>query len=202
MLIQIRGTSGSGKSWVSQKLFTWCQERFDYHEYWEHTASGRLRTRPSEYLFGKRIYFCGQHETPCSGVDNNGASNPRIYENYLLPRGTKHPSWIFLCEGLLFSEDVKWTTRFIEETGSPVVVYYLSTPREVCLEQLMRRKESGRGSKDYERIDMKLTKRIETINRTKARLEDVEHVTINEVTALQAYLQIRWILKHQTGMFK
>jgi len=156
MIIQIRGTSGSGKTWamrrVMEKLGTWTP-------YYEDNLSSRRR-RPLGYILdGAQVCIAvlGGYEAACGGCDTIGSA-PKVYQRIIDTRAD-----VILCEGLLLSEDVKWTSQLPD-----VYLYFLGTPLEKCLERIEeRRREAG----NTDPLDpFYTTKRVRTIERARIRL--------------------------------
>lgn len=130
MIIQVRGTSGSGKSTVMRRIMA--------SAHWQ-----------SEYVIGRKrpLYYrsvesgmadtviLGHYESACGGCDTIGSAKA-VYELTMELKG-RYP--IILEEGLLLSEDVKWSSQLPD-----LKVVYLTTPIEQCLSQIRsRRVEAG-----------------------------------------------------------
>lgn len=133
-LIQIRGTSGSGKSTVVRKFME--------------TITGWVpeyrpgRKKPILYRAPDGIVVLGHYESPCGGCDTIGsAAAVAELVGQLLRNGMK-PKTI-VCEGLLLSEDTKWTLKLAEE-GVSSQVLFLTTPIDECVQRIKgRRAEAG-----------------------------------------------------------
>ena len=188
MIIQIRGTSGSGKSWVVHNLIKTLEKTLQPWGYFEETASGRERKIPSWYTYGDKIKILGPYQEACGGVDNIGASAPRVFP-YMEQFDNKGN--LVFAEGLLLSEDVIWSERLKDR----ILVLHLDTPVDKCFQQVMSRKaKTGRGSKDLDRVKMKLAKRVQTISRAVKRMETLDNcqvVTCNSKRALR--ICKRWV---------
>lgn len=128
IVIQIRGTSGSGKTTVMKQLmknYRWLEMRIDG------------RKKPLYYYHNKDIAILGHYESVCGGCDNIGSAG-KVYDVI-----QKIDTAIVLCEGLLLSEDVKWTLKLREE-GHIVLPIFLTTPPDECVARVIdRRKEAG-----------------------------------------------------------
>lgn len=159
MIIQIRGTSGSGKSTVMQTVMrafpVGCTR-------WE-PKMVEGRKRPLYYRRGNVIVL-GHYEIACGGCDTIG-SVPQVFaELAKLP-----PDKTVLCEGLLLSEDVIWSVK--ANADNVVKCLFLTTPVAECLRRVdARQKEAGRTPTDPARVVRKLSKRVETIERARKRL--------------------------------
>lgn len=133
MIIQVRGTSGSGKSTVirkvMEKLSPWVPMR---------DQENKKRQKPLYYLSRDfPIAVLGHYESQCGGCDTIGSAK-QIYETIqrltpgIVPR-------TILCEGLLLSEDTKWSLQL-----KNLKAIFLTTPVEECLRRIEgRRKEAG-----------------------------------------------------------
>lgn len=137
IIIQIRGTSGSGKSTAMSAIMKSTE--------WDGVfVKGRkkpLYYRACDYHW----VVLGHYESPCGGGDTIGSARA-IYDliRSLPPAATVHRGIsVVLVEGLLLSEDVRWTTQLKEE-GNDVRVLFLTTSLERCLRQIRsRRLEAG-----------------------------------------------------------
>ena len=181
MIIQIRGTSGSGKSWVMHKICRKLERTLQPWGYFEQTASGRERKIPSWYTYGDKIKILGPYQEACGGVDNIGASAPRVFP--YMEQFDDRDNLVF-AEGLLLSEDVIWS----EKLKDKILVLHLDTPVEKCFQQVMSRKaKTGRGSKDLDRVRMKLSKRVQTIARAVKRMEALDNCEVITCSSNEAF---------------
>lgn len=138
-IIQIRGTSGSGKSTVMHNILKAMSDTFNKEEVFREG-----RKKPLYYQFDdeQRTIVLGHYEAACGGCDTIGSAKA-VYELILGLYSSGNPCKLLLCEGLLLSEDTKWTLRLKEE-GHSVKVMFLTTPIENCLERIVsRRSEVG-----------------------------------------------------------
>jgi ethanolamine ammonia-lyase large subunit len=167
MIIQIRGTSGSGKTHVMNSI------RKQLEPFLVEEVKTEGRKRPLLYYYnvnGRDVLILGHYETPCGGCDSIGSA-PKIYElmvecyTHYIVGGVKP---IILAEGLLLSEDVKWTKQI--PAWDDVVVYYLTTPSERCLEQVQSRRELVGNDKPLNPDNT--LKRVGVIERSRIKLTD------------------------------
>lgn len=166
MILQVRGTSGSGKSYVVREFMRGFK--------WKPLVLKGKR-KPLLYFLQEdvRVQVFGHYETECGGGDLIG-STPEIVavlEEY-------NPS-VGIVEGLLLSEDVIHTV----EMDNPICLF-LTTPLERCLEQVQRRQE-GRVIKNPDRVVEKLHKRYHAIERVRKRLIEAD-VYCKKITVEQA----------------
>lgn len=177
MIIQIRGTSGSGKTWVMRQVMESLGTSKPVY------AEGRRR--PLYYQYPNHICVLGHYEIACGGCDTIG-SVPQVFD---VIEKVRNEQSIILCEGLLLSEDVIWVQKYPDSK-----IVFLTTPVEECLSRVgQRQEEKGRGPADPERVVRKLTRRVETIERARVRLVDAG-ILCRRVSANQAPgLILDWI---------
>lgn len=180
MILQIRGTSGSGKStamrWIMNHLGDW---------------NGTFvpgRKQPLYYVHEEfPIIVLGHYESPCGGCDTIGSARA-VYD---LIQATQ-PTDLVLCEGLLLSEDVKWTSQMKE-----VRCIFLSTSLEECLKNVQKRRMEAGNEKPLNPSNT--SNRVVTIERAKRRLEEAGvwccylsfEQTVDEV--------VEWVRKQYTS---
>ena len=162
MIIQIRGTSGSGKTTAMRAVMAFFQG-------WQpHMVEGRRK--PLWYTtqaHGRTLVVLGHYEIDCGGCDTIGSA-PDVYEVCRQAIGMYGPRIVVLSEGLLWGEDVKWSLDLVKQ-GYPVRPFFLTTTLEECLRRVELRQD-GREPKDKERVVRKLTRRITTIESARRRL--------------------------------
>lgn len=155
MIIQVRGTSGSGKSTVMRRVMELlgdCEAQY---------VSGRKR--PQCYRFNGLIYVLGHYESPCGGCDTIGSARAVFELVQRLVNGPDNARHV-LCEGLLLSEDVKWSSRMDD-----LRIVYLTTPLEHCLERIRYRREGVGNAKELNPGNT--TNRVKVIERSRVKLE-------------------------------
>lgn len=130
MIIQIRGTSGSGKSTAMKKIMT--PAYLSLPTIWE-PVYREGRKKPLYYRQDNTVVL-GHYESPCGGVDTIGSA--RAYRELIgtLSVDIEH----IFGEGLLLSEDVKWTTEL--SSSYEVRVVFLTTPLGRCLDNIRKRR--------------------------------------------------------------
>ncbi len=156
MIIQIRGTSGSGKSTAMRRvmegmgLTSWA-------------AMYRAKRRPLFYqrsscdLYPPTVVL-GHYQVACGGCDTVGSA-PKVYE-----LATELcPNWVVLCEGLLLSEDVKWTSQ-MEDCR----VVFLTTDIEACISRIKQRRADAGNTKMLSELNTR--GRVGVIERARTRL--------------------------------
>lgn len=143
MIINIRGTSGSGKTHLVKRVMDLYATRNRVY------VEGRKR--PLLYLCQRRgdtaesyhpLTVVGHYETPCGGCDTI-TDQDQIYK---IIRQSAGREWRYdvLYEGLLVSAE---TRRCIElaKDGAPLLVIALNTPLEECLASVNARRREKRG---------------------------------------------------------
>lgn len=179
MIIQIRGTSGSGKSTVMRKVM-------DHIGDWEPKYIPG-RKRPLWYKSGP-IAVLGHYEIDCGGCDTIGSA-PKVYEvlQSVLSSGIS----TVLSEGLLWGEDVKWSLKLQD-----VRAVFLTTSIDECLRRVELR-QAGREPADRERVIRKLTRRVTTIESARRRLVQAG-VCCRRCTSEQAPgIVLKWVRESQ-----
>jgi hypothetical protein len=135
MLINIRGTHGSGKSTIVRSLLHAGDARPLY---------GALKRRPEAYevtLAGKPAYIIGPYETPCGGAD---CIQPY---RFIVPLIMKYGAvGHVIFEGALVSSCWGIVGRLIERWGREAIIAFLDTPVSECVRRVeARRAQRGDG---------------------------------------------------------
>ena len=126
MLINLRGTSGSGKSTAVLGVLAQCPHKPIYG------ALGRL---PEAYAFCARpVFVIGPYTSSCGGCDRimPFALVPQLLEQYASKGHV-------VFEGLLMSTFFGDVGRLLMETRDSVVMF-LDTPLEVCIARVEARR--------------------------------------------------------------
>jgi thymidylate kinase len=130
MLINVRGTSGAGKTTVVRAVMASCP-----HEPIYAALGPRL---PEAYaLCGRQAFVIGPYLSPCGGCDRvlPFALVPQLIEKYAAQGDV-------LFEGMLLSTCYGVIGRLTETRDS--VVLFLDTPLDVCIARVeARRKAAG-----------------------------------------------------------
>lgn len=130
-------------------------------------ALGRWEPR---YVPGRRkpLYYyqldgpmaiLGHYETPCGGCDTIGSAA----EVFRLLEKVRRDFPKVLCEGLLLSEDVKWSARIPQ-----LRVLFLTTAVETCLQRIQGRRASVGNDKPLNPHNT--VHRVQTIYKARLRL--------------------------------
>jgi hypothetical protein len=163
MIINIRGTNGSGKSTIVKTFL----QRYPYTEIF-----GSIGARkPEAYkvrLPGHWVYLIGPYQTPIptGGIDafagRSGFSMEMLVET--LEKYRKLGNVVF--EGAMLSTFHGAVGRWLEEHKDEAVVVFLNTPLDVCLQSIVDR--TGPGSKSKLVADK--IKSIESVRRRMSEL--------------------------------
>lgn len=167
MIIQLRGTSGSGKTTAMRKFM---QDIPRGLFQWEPVyISGRRK--PQFYHLGDHVAILGHYESICGGVDT--FKNYKQFQLAVRRAGTfcEH----VLMEGLMLSDDVQQTLclfnsiEFSPRPENQFRVIYITTDLLTCIDRVKsRRAAKGKGPEFNEK---KLRDRHAQIERTRPRLE-------------------------------
>lgn len=136
MIVNLRGTGGSGKSTIVREMLRRCSPVTPEHEagrrrplgYWASTSRGRV------------LYVPGHYETACGGCDTIKTPDA-VYA--LVQREATYGNDV-LFEGIIVQDDTRRCAALSERF--PVAVIALDVPIEVCLASIEgRRTERGDG---------------------------------------------------------
>lgn len=191
MIIQVRGTSGSGKSTVVRTVM----DRLGGKGRWVPVmTSGRkkpLYYTASDSETGRNIVVLGHYESPCGGCDNIGSA-AQVYDvlEHTFLSGDRRPTPTdVLMEGLLLSEDVKWSSQIPD-----LRVLFLVTPLDECLRRIRGRREAAGNTKPLNEANT--TNRVGVIERARVKLIDAG-VECRRCTSEQAPgIILRWLRLH------
>lgn len=176
MIIQIRGTSGSGKTWVMNQFMYWYQ--------WDsRLVAGRKKPLFYETeIQGKAVAVLGHYESACGGCDNIGSA-AAVYD---LIQKIQQEFDVIVCEGLLLSEDVKWTCQMQD-----VKVLFLSTGIETCISQVKSRRLEAGNAKPLNEFNTR--NRVEVIERARTRLVEAGVHCVRSSATQAVNIIHRWI---------
>lgn len=137
MIYNIRGTSGSGKTFLVRRVMDLYDSRVAYRQ------AGRKQ--PIGYVFhresGAPLGIVGHYETTCGGCDTI-AKMEFIFE---LVRQSAEQGHDVIFEGLLISADVNRTgelAQWAQERGIGMEVIALSTPLQECIDSVNARRRA------------------------------------------------------------
>lgn len=182
MIIQVRGTSGSGKSTAVRSFM-------EGLEWQRETVTGRKKPLYYRSLNAPpRLAVIGHYESPCGGGDTIGSAKA-IYDltMSLLPQFD-----VIIQEGLLLSEDTKWSSLLPD-----LRVIFLVTSLDQCLEWIGKRREAAGNSKPLNPENT--SNRVRVIDRARIKLTEAG-VTVRQAAAGQVPSLIsEWVRKCKTN---
>lgn len=133
MIINIRGTSGSGKSTIVRKLL----DNFPHTPVWDNSSKPKVLGYQLDDLGGRRVRIVGKYETPCGGCD--GIKTQDEVEQRV--RDWHELGYDVLFEGLLISHIYGRWAKLAKDVGTGNMLFaFLDTPLEVCLERVKARR--------------------------------------------------------------
>jgi energy-coupling factor transporter ATP-binding protein EcfA2 len=175
MIINLRGTSGSGKTTILRQITALYPHKVSFRE------AGRKQ--PIGYLFsrkeGKPLAVVGHYETPCGGCDTIHSMD-KIFE--LVEQAKQNYRADVLFEGLLVSEDFQRSVALINNGHNPLFIN-LSVPIDVCLASVnARRRQKKPDAPDVNPLNTTVRcKRIESaLNRLEKQGGKVLHLSREE----------------------
>lgn len=163
MIINVRGTSGSGKSYLIRSIMDLYGSRLRYRETGRKRPLGYLCLRPAG---GRSLAVIGHYETACGGCD----TIPTLETAFGLVRMAHTAGHDVLFEGLLINSDRKRTIE-MHEDSLPLTVITLDTPLDLCLEsvKLRRTAKAGDNAKELNPRNTQTKYELSLINHQKFR---------------------------------
>ena len=131
MIVQIRGTHGSGKTTAVKRIM----ESYEVKK--THYLSGR--GRPIGYALSdvkrdKELFVPGSYESPTGGCD----TIPKIEQIYEIIKRQHDQGFNILYEGILAQHS---TPRILALRPRPLHVIVLDTPIEMCIAAVQQRRD-------------------------------------------------------------
>ena len=130
MIINIRGTSGSGKSFIVKKIMADFETKISLKTPNRKQPVGYLLKHPER----QSLFVPGHYETPCGGCDTLKTFD----QTFELVRNAAREGNNVLLEGLLLNAEFRHTALLAQEFE--VRVLALNVPLEVCLASVNRRR--------------------------------------------------------------
>lgn len=179
MIINIRGTSGSGKSTVIQNLMK--VSALVRPLIVKGRVEGYCLDMPD--ITNDRIYIIGRYETPCGGCDGIPTQNEvcRLVRKY-----AKLGHVVF--EGVIVSCCYKRYLDLFHKLKQPYRFAFLSTSLEVCLNSVEKRR-AARGAKKPFNPANTISKHKSVLNSIERAKEDkAEYMMISRNRAVEEIL--------------
>jgi predicted kinase len=162
MIINVRGTNGSGKSYLVRQVML--------HYASMHAVYAAGRTRQSGYVCsngdGKDLFVVGQYSTACGGADSIETPD----EVYELVRREAAAGRHVIYEGIIVQDDVRRCVELHQDFAGHVQVIGLRVPVEECLQSIARRRAT-RGNTAALNPENTIN-RAHSLERTMLRLAD------------------------------
>lgn len=192
-LIQIRGTSGSGKSTAMKRMMDLYRlvKGKRWQAIYQDAKKKPFRKQPIYYELDG-VCVLGHYEGPGGGCDLLGAdrsvARTLALAKLLFARGAK----CVVMEGLLHSADVVNTVAAADPHHRLTRILWLNTPLEVCIERIeARRKAKGN---DKPLSVAKTTVRFTEIARARERLQGLPGIDCRTATCDQVpALVVSWL---------
>ena len=146
MIIQLRGTSGSGKSTVVREVMKHYGPATRVKVAGRKQPLGYLLPHPHAKTKGasaRSLFVVGHYETACGGCD----TLPSYDRSIEVVRHAHAAGHDVLFEGLLISGEVQRCAQ-LHEDGLPLRVMALDTPVDVCVDSINTRRRSKNPDKD------------------------------------------------------
>lgn len=175
MIVQIRGTSGSGKSTAMREIMRGLGE-------WEPVYSSG-RKKPLYYRRPEAVVL-GHYESPCGGCDTIGSAR-QVYD-LAATLQVVNSGRAILCEGLLLSEDVKWSKQM---PGLRVV--FITTPVEECIERIKARRADAGNDRPLNESNTR--NRVAVIERARIKLMEAGVECRRASSAQASRIVLRWL---------
>lgn len=168
MILQLRGTSGSGKSHIVRGVLAEMRQKV------KHREPGRRQPIGYTGLFGGGVLGVpGHYETPCGGCDTIPDLTKVFSTVSDAARGCRH----VLFEGLLASEDTRRTLELHEalkaHNRAPMQelrIIHILTPIDQCLEGIQARRDARGDTRPLNPANT--TNRVRTITRACEKLKE------------------------------
>ena len=186
MIINIRGTSGSGKSHLVRAIMKLYAEKYPIHikkrrqpiSYvlhphgvkWVNSPKipGKKSIKELRYPPGKRpLSVLGHYETACGGCDTINS-----YSQLLTLIRNRHKTMDVLYEGLLISGDVKQTMKLFKKFKEEYQIVIITTPLAQCLKNVNKRRKARMGEKFMEVKPINTERKYKCINMSAEKLEE------------------------------
>lgn len=136
MIINIRGTSGSGKTHLVREVMKLYGPKVAYRREGRKQPIGYVYSRVGA---GRPLAIIGHYETACGGCD----TIPKMEDIFELVKQSSQQGFDVVFEGLLISADVNRHVdlhQWAQENGDELLVVALDTPLDKCIESVNQRR--------------------------------------------------------------
>lgn len=180
MIINIRGTNGSGKTTLARQLIGPDAQPVDLVQYPSPTKREPERQRFVEGWGDTSFLAIGSYKQGCGGMDTipsfelqqQAVMTAARWEKNGRPITGPSPEHI-VCEGVLASTVAgSWLEffRHFPVGGHMVLIAYLDTPLELCLERITARQVAAKGEAREIKVDQ-VRDKVRAITATRARFD-------------------------------
>lgn len=181
MIINIRGTNGSGKTHLARQMIGENPDPVDLNFYDAPTKKDPSRRLRVEGYAGNGVMAIGSYRQGCGGMDtipSFAIQQGAIQYALELGCSVEH----VLCEGVLASTVAgSWLDFFRDNNRihhEQVLIAYLDTPLELCLERIRARQIAAKGETREIKVDL-VRDKIKAINATRAKFDAAGIDTVN-----------------------
>lgn len=188
MIINIRGTNGSGKTSLVRSILGDNLQPIDLITFPDPTKRDPTRMGWVEGVRGGENFAIGSYKTACGGLDTIKTFAQQQEAIRVARSGGRFRGWrprhIF-CEGVLCSTVSGSWVEFFKRYPGEVLVAYLDTPLEVCLARITARQEAAGRVRD---IKMSLvSEKMAAIAKTREKMNaaGVRTVSLHYETAIE-----------------
>lgn len=170
MIVNLRGTHGSGKSTVVKKIL----DKYGSEPLESEQKRGGLKTlvyrvdlTPKDKNLAKYLMVIGNYDNACGGCDGI-----QPYER-IWPLVDKYGriGYHVLFEGALVSSSYGNIGRASEPYGDSFVFAFLDTPLETCLERILQRRVAKGNLKPLDPTNTEF--KFHAVAKSRAKMEDV-----------------------------
>lgn len=184
MIINIRGTNGSGKTTLARALIGPNPQPIDLVQYQKQVKSGFKQKWVEAYGQPGGFLAIGSYKQGCGGMDTipsfdlqqKAIATAYDWAKNGHPLPEPHPEHI-VAEGVLASTVFgSWGKFFSGFNKAEVLIAYLDTPLEVCLERIRARQIAAKGEAREIKKDQ-VADKIKAIQATKERFNKAGFLT-------------------------
>ncbi len=169
MIIQLRGTSGSGKSHIVRGVLEEAAQKLRIKEPGRRQPLGYIATLGHAQQTLRQVAVPGHYETPCGGCD----TIPDLTKVFGTVTGLAAHYPHVLFEGLLASEDTRRTLELRDAAVAADLdlrIIHILTPIDQCLEGVQARRDARGDTRPLNPANT--TNRVRTITRACEKLKE------------------------------
>lgn len=142
MILDIRGTSGSGKSHTVHHLFG----EHPPHEAYQVEHEGHLAIVQETRVADLSVFVLGEYDKVCGGCDGIPTQDLiQLCVEEFADKGT------VILEGLLVSHTFgRWNDLAVKLHPIPYKFLFLDTPEQTCIDRVLARRKAKGNDKEYD----------------------------------------------------